>query len=419
MKPGVNADSVMYEDPPPIRMPAHLSEFRCIGPACEDHCCYGWDIAVDRGSYERYRTLPSKGLGKRLRKALRLNRKDASDARYARFLRVGGACPFLTPARLCRIHAELGEDFLPDTCALFPRHVRARSGWIDLTASLACPEIARRALAPPDGTEIIEGRLGPSASSMLRSVEPGLPSEIEAAGLTVRESALALLKDRGLVLWQRILALGFLLERVADDDGEPGRKAVPSRLDAFARRMDSGELTDRMDSLPALTGLQLQLVRRLHDEIMPSVVVKAFKDCADECLTGLGYAGPQPFTEEIAQRYDAAFDQYYRPFFHHDGFMLENYLVNYLLHYDLGFQQGRRLWEDYVMMVLTFSMLKTYLIGMAARHGESFHAAMVTRLIYSFTKVLEPNARFREYALGLLAQSGCTDLTHLAILIKN
>ena len=80
---------------------------------------------------------------------------------------------------------------------------------------------------------------------------------------------------------------------------------------------------------------------------------------------------------------------------------------------------GRRLFDDYVMMVLNFDMLKTYLIGMAARHGERMNAAMVTRLIYSFTKALEPDARFKDYALGLLAQSGCMDMMHLAVLIKN
>lgn len=400
-------------------MPAYLPDFRCIGTECEDHCCYGWDIIVDKQSYQRYRKLPARGLGKRIRKAVRLNRKDPSDSRYAKILRIAGTCPFLTPDRLCRIHAELGEDFLPDTCSVFPRHLRARKDWIDISASLACPEIARRALESPHGIEIVEESLDPAAADMLRAVEPRPPREIEAAGLLLRDFAFSLLKDRIHGLWWRILALGFLMERIGLHNADSGTRDMPSLLDEFARRMGSGELGDLMENAPALTDLQLQLVRRLHDEIMPTVRVKAFKDCAEECLAGLDYAGAQPFTDDIARRYDSAFDRYYRPFFERYGFMLENYLVNYLLHYDLGFHQGRRLYDDYVMMALTFSMLKTYLIGMAAWHREKLHPTMVTRLISSFTKVLEPNPRFREYALGLLAQSGCTDMTHLAVLIKN
>jgi lysine-N-methylase len=138
-----------------------------------------------------------------------------------------------------------------------------------------------------------------------------------------------------------------------------------------------------------------------------------------ECLAGLDYTGTQPFTDEIGRRYDSAFRQAYRPFFDRYDFMLENFLVNYVLHHDLGFHQGRRLFDDYAMMVLNFAMVKTYLIGMAARHGERMNAAMVTRLIYSFTKAVEPDARFRGLRSRLLAQGGCTDMMHLAVLIKN
>ncbi|MFO7783047.1 MAG: flagellin lysine-N-methylase [Thermodesulfobacteriota bacterium] len=400
-------------------MPAYLPGFRCIGPECEDHCCYGWDIIVDKRSCQRYRKLISKGLGKRIRKAIRRNRQDPSDERYARFLRTGDTCPFLTPDRLCRIHAELGEEFLPDTCAVFPRRLRARDEWIEISASLACPEIARRALENPHGIEIIEARHDPAAAGMLRAVEPRLPRGIEAAGLKLRAFALSILRDRNYPLWRRILALGFLLEMVSLSDAAPGKESIPILLDEFTRRMDSGELMDLIENAPTLTGLQLQLTRRLHDEMAPSVRVKAFRDCAEECLRGLHYAGTQPFTEEIGRRYGSSFDQYYRPFFERYGFLLENYLINYMLHHDLGFHQGRRLYHDYVVMVLNFAMLKTYLIGMGALHRESMNAAMVTRLIYSFTKVVEPDARFRDYAIGLLAQSGCTDMVHLAVMIKN
>jgi lysine-N-methylase len=401
-----------------LKMPAYLPGFRCIGPECEDHCCYGWDVIVDERSYRRYRELTSTGLGKGIKKALRLN-KDPSKSRYARFLRTGETCPFLTPERLCRIHAELGEDFLPDTCFAFPRHFRARKEWIEISSSLACPEIARRALENPRGIDLIEVRPDAADAGLLRAVEPIMPADIEAAGLTLRAFALSLLKDRRHALWRRILTLGFLLEIVSLSDAASGTGTMPLLLDEFARRMDSAEWMDLIENAPALTGLQLQLARRLHDEMISAVRVKALKDCTDEGFAGLDYAGEQPFTDEIARRYDSAYDQYYSPFFERYGFMLENYLVNYLLHHDLCFHRGRRLYDDYVMMVLNFTMLKTYLIGMAAWHRGSMNTAMVTRLIYSFTKVVEPDARFRDYALGLLAQSGCTDMVHLAVLIKN
>jgi lysine-N-methylase len=409
----------MPSQPTILKMPAYLPGFRCTGPQCVDHCCYGWDIVVDKRSYRRYRKLGSTELGKSLRKALRRNRNDPSSARYATFFRAGDTCPFLTTDRLCRIHAELGEEYLPETCVLFPRRIRARREWVDLSASLACPEIAARALEDPEGVEMVETEMDPESAGVLRSVEPILPPEIEAFGLGLRPFALSLVKDRRYALWQRILSLGLLLEMVGLRKRGGGEGALDSLLDGFAHRMDSGEVMALIENAPTLTGLQLQLVKRLHDEMISGNRVKALKECTDECFAGLDYAGNQPFTDDIGERYDSAHDQYYRPFFERCGFLLENYLANYLLHHDLCFHRGRHLYDDFVMMALSFSMLKTYLTGMAAWHRGDMNPAAVTKLIYAFTKVVEPDFRFRDYALGLLAESGCTDMMHLSVLIKN
>lgn len=408
----------MPAQPIVLKMPACLKDFRCLGAQCEDHCCYGWDVIVDRRSYERYRGLPPRGLGLRILQALERNRKEPSEARYAKFLRKTEACPFLSPERLCRIHAELGEAFLPDTCAVFPRHLRARASWVEVSASMACPEIARRVLADPEAVEIIDLRLDPS-DCMPRGVESALPGEVEATGLLLRRFAMDLLKDRRHALWQRLLSLGFLLERVSLQASGWTREDMVALLDGFGRRMASGELMDLMETAPVLPGLQLQLVGRLHDELLPAVRVKAFKACAEACWRGLGQAAARHISEESTRRYDAAHRDHYRPFFDRNGFMLENFLVSYLWHHDFCFHQGRRVYDDYVTMVLHFAMLKTYLIGLAARHREEMNRAMVTRLMYALTKVVEPDARFRDYALGLLAGSGCTDMMHLAVLIKN
>ncbi len=401
-----------------LKMPAYLKDFRCLGAQCEDHCCYGWDVIVDRRSYERYRGLPPRGLGLRIQQALEHNRKDPSEARYAKFRRKTETCPFLTPQRLCRIHAELGEDFLPDTCVLFPRHLRARASWVELSASMACPEIARSVLANPEAVEMIDLRLDPP-DRMSRGVESALPSDVEASGFLLRGFAVALLKDRRHAVWQRLLLLGFLLETVGSQPPGLSGGAMESLLDGFARRMASGELKGLMESAPVLPGLQLQLVGRLYDEVSPTVRVKAFKACVEACWGGLDPSGAGIFSQDAVHRYDAAHRDRYLPFFENHGFMLENFLLHYLWHHDFCFHQGRRVYDDYVTMVLHFAMLKTCLIGLAARQHEEMNGEMVRRVMYALTKVVEPDARFRDYALGLLAGSGCTDMMHLAVLIKN
>ena len=37
-----------------IFMPKYMADFKCIAGECKDTCCAGWDINIDKKSYERY-----------------------------------------------------------------------------------------------------------------------------------------------------------------------------------------------------------------------------------------------------------------------------------------------------------------------------------------------------------------------------
>ncbi len=111
-----------------------------------------------------------------------------------------GRCTFLQEDGLCGIHEELGIEFKPSVCRLFPfRPVRRPGGW-DVGLSLACPTVANGtgADALPEALEIIKA-LAPS-SPLLQVVSETVQLE---AGCQVsfkvynawEEEALATLKD--------------------------------------------------------------------------------------------------------------------------------------------------------------------------------------------------------------------------------
>ncbi|EPC3544794.1 flagellin lysine-N-methylase, partial [Aeromonas hydrophila] len=35
-------------------VPRFRSTFHCIGPACEEHCCQGWSIQIDKPTFRLY-----------------------------------------------------------------------------------------------------------------------------------------------------------------------------------------------------------------------------------------------------------------------------------------------------------------------------------------------------------------------------
>ena len=41
------------------RVPTYFNEFACIGGACEDNCCIGWEIDIDENTDNLYKNINS------------------------------------------------------------------------------------------------------------------------------------------------------------------------------------------------------------------------------------------------------------------------------------------------------------------------------------------------------------------------
>lgn len=117
------------------RIPDYYKEFRCIAGACEDTCCAGWQIVIDRGSLGKYREDKS-GFGRNLQKGIDWKRSVFRQGE-------GRRCAFLNEDNLCDMYAALGGGALCRTCRLYPRHVEEFEGVREITLSLSCPEVAR------------------------------------------------------------------------------------------------------------------------------------------------------------------------------------------------------------------------------------------------------------------------------------
>jgi len=134
--------------PPPPReypRPDYAERFRCIGSACEDTCCAGWGVPIDRATYEKYRSVD--GLKPHLGTLIVLNADRPTTSDYARIpLTAGGACSFLDAERMCGIEKQHGPEMLSSTCATYPRAVSSNAGRVEKALNLSCPEAARLTL---------------------------------------------------------------------------------------------------------------------------------------------------------------------------------------------------------------------------------------------------------------------------------
>ena len=402
--------------------PHYADRFRCIGPACEESCCQGWGMYVDKATYKRYRATPS--LRQATAEHIEINREARDNFQYARIkFPADGRCPFLADDNLCSLQKEHGGEFLSQTCARYPRALVRFDGRMQRALYLSCPEAARIVLLnpqllPPGGLRYQQ--FMPEESSRIT------PSAPELLIRQLRAFALDLLQDETYPLWQRMFVLGIVCRRAHELTIAQPTAHIGSLLAQYTTMLQAGSLRSHLDNIPARPGLQLDLVLqliRLRFELEPPP--DSFASSVADLLQAIGHSLTAPLSE-MAQRYHQAYLHWYEPFAHEFPHFLQNYLINYVFRTGFPFtkipnqlQHSVDPLTNYLLLALHYRLLHTLLIGAAARYRNSFSDANAVRVVHAFARGVEHNVRFFAVLLQFARSAELQQTDGMAVLLRN
>jgi len=398
--------------------PSYAERFRCIGPACEDTCCGHWTVPVDEPAYNRCQTLPVGPVRSLVDSAfIPVHHLGAAGTRN-RFAQIqmtaAGMCPLLAADRLCRIHEEFGEGYLPEACAVYPRAHTTLRGARETALALSCPEAARVVLLGP--ALITEP---PKASSPRK---PANSDPERARFLHLRDFSLRLLHRRSYPLWQRLMILGLFSRRL---DAVP--EAAESLVGEFDAALAGGQLGVALAALETNPQQQMDVVLRLAGLMLHrSQVLPRFEECLDSFRKGIGY-GPGATLESLSHGYGQAHDRYFAPFFARHPQILENYLTNLIIQSRFPF--GKAWAEDvpapevsmsreFLAVAAQFVLMQGMLIGVAGFRREAFRESHVVATVQAVAKHFEHHPDFASAARTLLVESQVDGMQGLATLLR-
>lgn len=190
-------------------IPDYYKEFECIADKCEDTCCAGWQIVIDKKTLKKYRKIKGN-----FRKQILKNVdwfqgtfKQDKDKR----------CAFLNEKNLCNLYLSQGEEGFCKTCREYPRHTEEFEGVREVTLSISCPEVAR----------ILMNRMEPvtflsyekEGEEEFEDFDPFFYSILEDA----RKEMIAILQNRDLTIVDRIL---LILGMAHDMQGRMNRQEM-------------------------------------------------------------------------------------------------------------------------------------------------------------------------------------------------
>lgn len=394
-----------------VRQPQYFDRFRCIAADCEDTCCNGWEILVDRGTYEKYQNAPARQIAdKALSSLVEINPARSSESDYAKFRLEPAGCPALHQG-LCSVHGTLGESYIPDLCSTYPRVLTAIGGAVERSLHLSCPEAARIVLSDPDAMVIHE------------RVEEGLPHRSGSVKLIagdpedrmyqVRSLVIQVIRERSLPLWQRIVSLGFAMEKLADVDTARAVEVLEDHLSQL-RQGSFREALARQEGDAAFqleTVLELVVIRIESDYTAPR-----FIECYRDFMRGLAWRPDAP-TEELAARRSMASRSYLLPFLSRNEHLLENYLINYIFRTIFPYRRKlpdqkfaldssrESLRNALLLLSIHYTIVRTLLIGMAALYKDKLTMDHAIKLVQSYSKAFLHVSSFENLAVEYLEKA--------------
>lgn len=404
----------------PVLMASYMRDFSCIGGQCEDSCCTaGWDIYINRSMYKKYKKAVHPDLKDLFENKVKRIKTNPSDAVYAKFeLCSDGSCPFLTEDGLCKIQKYLGEEYLSVVCCNFPRVLTQVNGTIEKSAVLSCPEAARKILLNPNGIEFdrIEERLG----TCYLNLPPINTSDSEKPAIEffweLRIFSIQLMQNRKYPVSDRLIILGMFFLDIQECIDNKHAEDIPKIIQEFNTSITNGELDEPLSEIPVLSEIQVEFLKLLLETIV-RLKTKSYSECLDYVMEGINYrAGITQ--EEVSNNYRVIYDNYYLPFMSKHEYILENYLVNYIFSNLFPCGQFESTYQEYLILVVHYALIKFHLIGMAGYHKEISFEIVIKAFQY-FSASFDHNKLNLSRTLVLLQDLGYTKMSDMMILIKN
>ncbi|WP_338631379.1 flagellin lysine-N-methylase [Clostridium baratii] len=380
------------------KYPKYLKEFKCIGGECEDSCCIGWDIDIDKITFRQYYKVKDQEMKKMFQKNVHNNEYcQAPDVDYGKVkLKKDKRCPFLDECNYCIIQSKLGEEYLSNVCTSFPRILNKIDGYYEMSLDVSCPEAARILLLKEEGIEFEENE--ETLEKHIISSEIDTKSK-EFKNLPIkyfkeiRDLSIKIIKNRKFDLNRRLYILGEFINELEEE-----LKYNYENVLKFIKEYDINSVKDPYEKDDFSYLLQVDFFKKTMKYLntLNEVDSLLFKDYTKKVMTGFNFEDDN--ISKYANVYIEAFEEYSKEYMIKNSFIFENYLVNFIYNYMFPFSENQSVFDGYIMLLMRYSFIRFYLVGKYIVNKNESKEEIV-RFIQVFSKSI---GHHRNYLVNLL-----------------
>ena len=368
-------------------IPKYMLTFKCIGSACTDTCCAGWDINIDEDTYKKYTNCT--GELKELVQGKFRENKNSDDYLNKGFmiLKEHNKCPFLNENLLCDIHGGVGEENLCITCKRFPRVYNIIDNIYEKSGLASCPEICTKAFLNKDKMEFVEIEevLDESAIEIRRIIDTEVfegSDNLLQYFWEIRVNSINIIQDRNFSIEERLDILKSFYNKIEEYYNEKDFEGIEGVLYEYSEGNIDFEYLKILD-LNESNEFYLSL---LDEELIKNIRSVRLKKCVEEYKKGILQVNNITKYINDEETILKSIDRY--------SYILENYLANQIFKDLIPFNKGENLNLSINILIKSYRTIKAYIIGIALNNKE-INEELIIGVIQSISKDIEHNKVFK------------------------
>lgn len=402
--------------------PIYMNDFKCIGPECEDTCCANWTISIDKKTFKKYKRISNSDFQQKVKEGITRN-KDTSKTsinQYAKMnLDTDNQCGFLTEDKLCGIQQQFGEDYLCHTCSVYPRIINKLDDGIEKSGTISCPEIARLALLNKSGVEfeIVEENYSYQVYNGDIKSTDFKTNSLEHNYWNIRFFILEVIQDRSLKLWERLLYIGFFIQKVQSGNYNT-KSELNNLISTFKSNVTNSSVSDLFKNIPTNLDMQFNILKLITEaRQIEGINHPRFQEYYNHFLAGINYSSLNEDSENSIN-YKKRLQSYLK-IEEKFEYIFENYLVNYIFQTMLPLNTDGNYMREYSYLILHYALIRMHLVGIKSYQEEEFNENDIVSFIQTFSRNVGHNKSYLKRVYNFLEDNSLNNLSAYTILLKS
>lgn len=397
-----------------VLKPFYYDDFKCTANKCIDNCCSNWNIDIDEKTYKKYKKLKGEW-GKKINNNISRNRSNANYLQYGKINLKNNKCSLLSEDGLCRIHGSLGEEYLCNTCRVYPREIRKYGEIYERNLSISCPEVARYIIKSKDNFsfDLEDEKLSDLDKDYI--VNNKYNEKLYNILWDARSLAMEIIQFKEIEIWKRVSFFKMLCDKVQNIINEKQYDNYEEVLNNFREQIMNIDVINSLDKIALISDVKVKFIQS-------ALQVRANNGLNNDKFISLIIEYNELFDKNIDFKSNVEniikIEEELNTYLKEQENIIENLLIYLIYKYFMKALHTKDLNVEVNNIILSYAMIKMLLLSRYNKNNKKLNEEDFVEVFYLFSRVIEHNTVFLPNIYKDIKEAGYDTLAYMTILVR-